>query len=234
MCFHISLTKKQEDINDRFDAFFREESSYSPYFHLNGFSNALCYIICGEERYLIENATWGLRPINYNSSNLFNLNTLNAKSETVFKSPLFRKPILERRCLLIADGFFESKQVNGKKYPHYIHLPNNELFAFAGIYNYHKDGTFSCSLLTTKANDFMADIHNTKKRMPLILDQSFENDWLDKNLQEHQLQQLLMECFISDDFQAHPIKKEFNNSKIDTNKEGILEPFYYPELNSLF
>jgi putative SOS response-associated peptidase YedK len=64
--------------------------------------------------------------------------------------------------LILADGFFESKHVGENKYPHYIRLKEQEPFAFAGIYNQHDNGLFSCSIITKKANPFMAEIHNSE------------------------------------------------------------------------
>jgi putative SOS response-associated peptidase YedK len=234
MCYHISLTKTQEQIEDRFDVQFEDYGVYKPFYHLNGFSKDLCYIIPQEESHLIDGATWGLKPTDYFENDSFNLNTLNAKSETVFNSPLYREPVLSRRCLVIADGFFESKHVNKNKYPHYIFLKDKALFAFAGIYNYHDDGVLSCSILTMPANDFMEDIHNSAKRMPIILDPQFENTWLDESLTEDAVKDLIKVSFTKEELQAYPVSKDLNKRNVDSNNSFILSLVEYPELKSLF
>ncbi|WP_159950881.1 SOS response-associated peptidase [Polaribacter septentrionalilitoris] len=234
MCYHISLTKPQIEIEDRFDANFEDYGLYEPFYHLNGFSQEICYIIPMEESHIIDGATWGLKPTDYFSKDNFKLNTLNAKSETVLDSPLYREPILNRRCLVVADGFFESKHVNSKKYPHYISLEKRSLFAFAGIYNFHDDGVLSCSILTTKANEFMSEIHNSKKRMPIILDETFEKEWLNETLKENHIKELMKVCFTKSTLEAYTVSKDVTNSRVKSDREDIIKPFHYPELNTLF
>jgi len=101
MCFHISISKSKNQVSDRFKIAF-EDLDYEPVFHLNGFSKQKCYVIPITNKNKLTSAVWGLKPADFSATDNFNLNTLNAKSETVFDSPLYRKPILENRCLIIA------------------------------------------------------------------------------------------------------------------------------------
>ena len=110
---------------------------------------------------------------------------MNAKIETLAQKPSFRD-VINNRCLIIADGFYEWQWLDPKgknKQQYLIGLPNNELFAFAGIYSHwldKKTGNIinSYSIITTEANPFMQEIHNSKKRMPVILTRENEKDWL--------------------------------------------------------
>ncbi|WP_438976924.1 SOS response-associated peptidase [Polaribacter sp.] len=232
MCYHVSLTKSKPEIQNRFKTTFKNPDLFEPYYHLNGFSNANGFIITSEN-HQIDKAKWGLKPENFTEQQLFNLNTLNAKSETVFQSPLFSEPIIKRRCLVLADGFYESKHINGKKFPHYIYLEKNSLFAFAGIYNYENNGAINFSILTISANLFMANIHNSKKRMPIIIDDDFEKDWLNHSLKENEVKELVASCFTKKELKAHSVSKDLH-SKRETNSKEILKPVYYQELNTLF
>jgi len=184
MCFYTTLKKDAETLKKRFDALVDNEKLLNNLHNetINGFSNPLIPIIANNNKSLITFGKWGLLPIWANGS--FNTNTLNAKIETIQEKPSF-SPYVNNRCLVIADGFFEWKwlDIKGKrKEKYYITLPHQEVFAFAGIYAplTQSDGTTinTVSILTTQANEFMANIHNTKKRMPIILVPNEEKQWL--------------------------------------------------------
>lgn len=111
--------------------------------------------------------------------------TLNGRIETLNTVKSYRNYV-QNRCLIIADGFYEWRdaglnrdgekgRVKSKKFKYLITLPDKSLFAFAGIYS--PNGTFT--LLTTEANSLMAEIHNTRQRMPVILTPEQEEMWLD-------------------------------------------------------
>ena len=112
-------------------------------------------------------------------------NTLNARSETIHEKPSFRQ-VVNNRCLVLSDGFFEWQWLDekGKKKQKYeITLPSNELFAFAGLWSEWVDKTTgelinSYAILTTEANETMSRIHNSKKRMPMILSRDNERGWI--------------------------------------------------------
>lgn len=236
MCFHLSNTKKPMAIEDRFNARFEDISNYSPIHHLNGFDYGTVYIIRQEETEFIEPSVWGLLPEHYDNKKDFRkkFNTLNARSESALSSTMYSEPMYERRCLILADGFFESKDVNGIKYPHFIRYKNYEPFAFAGIYNEHGAGEFSCSILTKVANPFMAVIHNTKKRMPLILDKTIEQDWLNDSLSESDISDLIKSSFTNEEFEAYTVSKDVTNSRAKSNRLDILNKVNYSDLNTLF
>ena len=110
--------------------------------------------------------------------------TLNARIETLNEKKSF-KDIVQNRCLIIADGFYEWQWRNNsgsKKEKYLITLPNEELFAFAGLYtqwtNFDNTKLNSYTIITTQANKLMSEIHNTKQRMPVILKKEDEKHWL--------------------------------------------------------
>jgi len=124
---------------------------------------------------------WGWLPAF--SKNPFAGKIINARAETVDKKPSFRDAFRRRRCLIIADGFYEWKKEGKTKSPLYFYLKSGQPFGFAGLYESQAslDGqiTGACTIITTQANDLVAPIHN---RMPVILSGRQEQDlWLDPN-----------------------------------------------------
>ncbi|MCK0109542.1 SOS response-associated peptidase [Flavobacteriaceae bacterium S0825] len=243
MCFHTSLTKEEKALEERFMIHADYSMGvYEPYNHRSGFDKDFIYIIKDEEPYNFFPAYWGLMPEDYNiyqrTGFLKKTNTLNARAEGLFESPLFEKPTLENRCLILADGFFEPHTRNGKSFPHYIRYKNKGAFAFAGIYTELDDGLYTASIITTLANPYFKEIHNkpnrlNEYRMPLVLDESNEADWIDGSLNKNQIMELLF-TFTNEDFESYTVSKDVMNSHVDSNRPDILQPVLYDELNTLF
>ena len=121
--------------------------------------------------------------------------TLNARAETIFEKPAFRYSIISKRCLVLADGFFEWRHENKKTFPYYIRFKNQSPFAFAGIWDSWKnpetqEEVKTYSVITTKANPLLEKIHNTQKRMPVILETESERTWLQSDLERDKIQSL--------------------------------------------
>jgi putative SOS response-associated peptidase YedK len=163
-------------------------------------------------------------------------NTLNATAERLFESKLFKQPALKRRCLVLSSGFYEwrhFKPSGAKKenaYPYFISLKEKPYFFMAGIYQPWVDiesgetmDTFS--IVTTKANGLMEMIHNTKMRMPTILNEEQANAWLDPNINESSIMELASHQMDENLMTAYTLKKSFRN---ELNPK---EPFFYTELN---
>ena len=110
---------------------------------------------------------------------------INARSETAATKPTFRKPLRERRCLILADGFYEWKREGSRKQPYYIKLRDGEPFAFAGLWDRWQpaDGQplETCTILTTTPNEVVQRIHD---RMPVILPSSAYSVWLDPTVRD--------------------------------------------------
>lgn len=242
MCYHISLTKKDETIRKRFDVSQSDLNIYKPFYHRNGFEQEVIFIIKDIEPFNFVPAYWGMLPENYNINQrkefLKKSNTLNARAEGLIESPLFHKPIENDRCLIIADGFFEPHGFNGQNYPHYIKYRDDSIMGIAGIYTELEEHVYTVSLITTLANDDFKKIHNKKNtlgeyRMPLILNESDELDWLDPNLEMQQVNELL-NSFTKKEFESFTVSKEVMNSHINSNYSDILNKVDYPELHTLF
>jgi len=183
MCFHSQQTKKAVELENRFNAKFENNTSYSPGIY-NGFQHPKTPVITNKENTKIQLFQWGLIPSWAKDTEIQKL-TLNARMETVLEKPAFKYAI-NKRCLILADGYFEwqwldSKGKNKKKF--LVSLPKNETFAFAGLWSEWINPTSneiinSYTILTTEANELLSKIHNTKKRMPLVLSKEAEFSWL--------------------------------------------------------
>jgi putative SOS response-associated peptidase YedK len=107
---------------------------------------------------------------------------INARAETVDKKPSFRDAFKKRRCLIVADGFYEWKREGNKKMPLYYYLKSGRPFGFAGLYETwitpDKKQINTCTIITTSANELIAPVHD---RMPVILSNDQEKVWLGSN-----------------------------------------------------
>ena len=128
---------------------------------------------------------WGLIPF-WAKNDTLKKSTLNARIETLAEKPAFRNSV-ENRCLVIANGYYEWQWLDekGKQKQKYLITPaKEELFAFAGIYSRWKDPQTgndinTYSIVTTRANELMSEIHNNKERMPVILRPTDRQAWLE-------------------------------------------------------
>lgn len=233
MCYETSSTKIKEQMQDYAEAYFAVPLEYEPFFHRSAFGFPNLQIIKMDNIGEIYPATWGFVP-EWSITNIHNFRrkytTYNAKSETILTSGMYKRSAREKRCLIISDGFFEPHKVNGVSIPYYCHIPSKkyddgrDLFCFAGIYSELGDEAYSCSIITTEANDFFSEIHNVKKRMPLVLDEGLKDEWLNDCLNEKNIEELMKHSFTSKEFSAHPVSRDLYKRDVDTNKPYILDP----------
>ena len=124
---------------------------------------------------------WGLVPF-WAKDPKIGSRMINARSETLAEKPSFRTAYRRRRCLVLADGFYEWRKIEGRrnKIPYFFHLKAGGPFAFAGLWEtwHSPDGSelLSCTVITTRPNEIVAPIHN---RMPVILPPEAQLPWLD-------------------------------------------------------
>lgn len=235
MCNHNSLSKKAEQLEKRFKANFKNKFAYKPTFHSSGFDHPKWAVIKNNTPTEIDLISWGLIPHWVKDStgvNEIRSKTLNARSETVFELPSFKSSIESKRCLVLSDGFYEWMTFNKQKYPHFIHLKDEQPFAMAGIWDEWKnqktgDLIQSFSILTCDANPLLARIHNVGKRMPVILTPETESMWLDNSLTQNQIVSLT-KPYNDSLMEAYTISKLISTKT--SNVEEIREKFLYSEL----
>lgn len=236
MCYSTALRKQRKIIEERLrrqiPVNFQIPIEYDPYYHLNGFTHGKLQIIKMDEPDKIYPATWGLVP-SWATHNVGEFrkksNTLNARSESIFEKASYKESAEEKRCLILADGFYEPHHKNGISIPHFCYQPSQEhpegdLFLFAGLYNELDDDSLTTTILTTEANTFFAEVHNKQKRMPLVLDPNSIEDWLDDGMNTQQLNEIMSVGFTREKFKAHPVSRDLYKKGVDTNKPYIIEP----------
>ena len=155
-------------------------------------------------------ARWGLVP-GWSKQAQPKYSTINARVESVAEKPAYRTAFKHRRCLIPADGFFEWQQAGDKKVPHYIHLPDDSVFAFAGLWEHWQgeEGSFdSCAIITLPARGLMATIHN---RMPAIIAADDYTAWLDTTLHDKREIMPLLGSSSSDQLEAYAVSSYVNS-----------------------
>ena len=239
MCFNASISKDIDYIEKRFDAEFEEPDMFEPIYHVSAFSAPYFPVISNERVEKIRLFQWGLVPYwtkDERYADEIRFKTGNARAETIHEKPSFRQPIRNRRCLVLADGFYEWREVRGRKYPYYIRLKDRGAFAFAGIWDRWQDreagrerNTFS--IITTRANPLLKKIHNTKKRMPVMLPKENEKRWLMEGLERDDIDSMLIPY---DDryMEAYSVSKLITAKGAENNVPGVMKRFQYRELES--
>lgn len=181
MCFFFGLPSSVTAIKKRYEKPFKTPERFSPSDKFNGFAHPQTPIITADDSQYITMGTWGLLP-HWAKDKSFQKNTLNARIETLEQLPSF-KDAIANRCLIPATCFYEWRHEETLKKPYRITSTEDEIFSFAGIYSDWINPTTgntqrTYSIITTEANTCMQFIHNTKKRMPVILQRKDENSWL--------------------------------------------------------
>jgi putative SOS response-associated peptidase YedK len=245
MCYHKSLTTKYEQLAEYYAAQYSDvvAESYTPRFHENGFDFFPTPIVTAGRPNELQMFHWGLVPFwtkDLAAAQKLRISTLNCISEEMFEKPAFKDAIKEgKRCLIPCTGFMEWKWLDEKgktKIPHYIDLSDQSLFSIAGVYSRWKNKDtdqyyYSYTVLTTKANSLMDEIHNSKHRMPVIIPREYEKDWLNPNLTKEDVLALCQPIDASR-MKAHTISKLITTKGADTNVAEVLAMHDYEKINS--
>jgi putative SOS response-associated peptidase YedK len=237
MCYNTSIPDSSKLKKSYSKHKLKEEKELPALFHVSGFVHPTTPVITAESPDCIDLLQWGLIPKWVKSETQakdLRKQTLNAKSETIFEKPSFRSSINKKRCLVLVEGFYEWRDVGGKKYPYFIHLKDAEVFALGGIYESwtsQETGEIfnTYSIVTTEANPLMAMIHNLKLRMPLIIGKENESDWLNVDLPKESIQGL-MKPFNQDLMNAYTISRLITSRTENSNVVEVRSEFVYSEL----
>lgn len=161
---------------------------------------------------------WGLIP-SWAKDSKMGSKLINARAETVAEKPSFRSAFRQRRCLVLADGFYEWQQQEDKqKQPFYFRMSDEHPFAFAGLWEHWEDKDTgktieSCTLLTTEPNELMQSVHN---RMPVILEPKNYDIWLDPEVKNPELLQPFLHPYPAEEMTFFPVSKAVNKASNDT------------------
>ncbi len=211
MCGRFTVTVSKEELNDYLEDYF--SIGMSDHIQLPRYNIAptqdIATLIFGKGVYRVGPMTWGI-DARYGKSPLI----INARAETVSEKPLFKPLFQSRRCLILADGFYEWKKDGKNRLPYRIVLKDHPVFLMAGIYRMTEqpDSKARCAILTTQANHMMSSLHD---RMPVILTPDAGKMWLDPKKGSQELQALL-EPYREDDMRIYPVSTVVNRATNDT------------------
>ena len=159
---------------------------------------------------------WGLIPFWAKDSSMGN-RMINARAETIDARPVFRRSFERRRCLVLADGFYEWMKVGKSRIPMRVILKSGESYAFAGLWETWKSPEdvliHSCTIITTTPNAVMEPIHN---RMPVILPREAESLWLDTGQSQISALKALLVPYSAADMEAYEVSALVNSPGNDT------------------
>jgi putative SOS response-associated peptidase YedK len=207
MCGRYTVVKKAQNIEQRFGATI-EKDTFGQNF--NAAPTQVLPVISNAVPETVSFFKWGLIPFWAKDASIGN-KMINARAETLNEKPAFRKNLQQKRCLVIADGFYEWKKEGKTKQPFRITLKDNGLFAFAGLWDEWRDDkgnkVQSFTIITTDPNELMAPIHN---RMPVILPANVEKDWLRADLKPAEALELLLP-YNAADMEAYPVSTLVNS-----------------------
>jgi putative SOS response-associated peptidase YedK len=181
-------------------------------------------LIAVDQERLIVPLRWGLIPSWVKEDTKLPLLN-NAKSETIDSKPSFRSSFRQRRCLILADGFYEWDATQTPKQPYYIHMKNHHPFAMAGIWDRWvtaEKAVDSCCIITTSANQALSSIHD---RMPVIIRPENYDAWLDGSLHDvEELNKLMKNAVSSTLLAADAVATKVN--KANYNNPDCIKPLY--------
>jgi putative SOS response-associated peptidase YedK len=229
MCYYSSISVGFKVVETRFGVTFVQSELHQPVYSACGFSYPRLPVITGEDPLHVSFLQWGLIPFwvkDEVEAQKMRGQALNARAEAIFEKPMFRHAVMSKRCLVLVDGFFEWRHVNRKTYPYYIRLADHGPFALAGIWDRWKDRikgteTMTFSIVTTGANSLMTEIHNTRKRMPVILPKANERQWIDAGADRATIESMLVP-YDSNAMEAYPVDRSVTKLGYNTTVPAVL------------
>lgn len=232
MVYKLSNAADKSKIEEKFNTSFKYPNLHQPRLVIDGLLESSVAVCTTENPELIDFAIWGLMPNKYKedwATFQSACNTLNFNLTSVKSTKWLNKLLGAQRSLVLVTGYFCYFLRNGKIYPYYVCLENEEPFGLAGIYSKLDDGFLSTGILTTKAERFISRFHNIDKVQPLIIPESVASTWLDKNTTMD-----IIEGIINrpprPKLKTNPIASEFFKNNI--LYDSILQPVHYDDIPS--
>ena len=158
---------------------------------------------------------WGLIPWWAKNASIGS-RMINARAETVSEKPAFRDALRRRRCLVLADGFYEWQRTGSARKPMRVVMRSREPFAFAGLWSVWRDPDGnripSCAIITTTANDLLRPVHD---RMPVVLPRELEELWLDRSINDPGALGSVLTPYLDDAMETYEVSTLVNSAAND-------------------
>jgi len=215
MCGRFTLTVDPADLQEAF-ADYSFPSKFAARYNIAPSQPVMAIPNDGQRK--ADFLVWGLIPT-WAKDPAIGSRLINARAETLAEKPSFRGSLKYKRCLILADGFYEWKSEPGKKtkVPHFIQMKDGKPFAFAGLWDLWQspEGSQvkSCTIVTTEPNELVSSIHN---RMPVILDPSHYKAWLDPEPQKPEAVLPFLKPFPANLMSAFPVSTQVNKPANDS------------------
>jgi putative SOS response-associated peptidase YedK len=215
MCGRFTLTIDPADLKEAFP-WLSIHDDLIPHYNIAPTQPVAVVPNTGENK--LDYFIWGLIP-SWSRDPSIGSRLINARAETLAEKPAFRVAFRRRRCLILADGFYEWQSITGSKSktPIYIQLKSKQPFAFAGLWDIwtHPDGSEirSCTIITTQPNELIEKIHN---RMPVILPPQSYTQWLDISENRPEPLSKLLLPYPAEAMTSYQVSKSVNSPQNDT------------------
>lgn len=213
MCGRYSLISNMDELQQRF-GFRAGDLRYTRRYNVAPTQEILAVTNTGEGN-RVQFMRWGLIPFWAKDSKIGS-RMINARAETVVDKPSYREAFQERRCMVLADGFYEWRKEGKLKLPMRVVLKNGDPFGFAGLWGTWKnpegEQVKTCTIITTEPNALMEPIHN---RMPVMLTKEAEAQWLDPtNRDTAELREFLVP-YAASEMEAYQVSDLVNRPQND-------------------
>ncbi len=241
MCFSVNVNLVKEELEERYGISFPDKYRYEPSYYYHAFGLPVIPAVCSERPSTISLLKWGLIPSwtrSVEDAESIRYKTFNARAETIDSKPSFSSSFKEKRCIIPVKGYYEWQHVGKRKIPWYVYRSDNDIITLAGLYSEWKPDSDSetlktFSIITTEANTLMAEVHNSKKRMPVILNRSDEKKWIDITVSPARALEMLKPCS-SNVLKAHTIGPLVNDRTANRNTPEVIREYTWPGSDSLF
>lgn len=214
MCGRFTLRDCPDELLNSFEA--ESELEWGPRFNIApSQSVAVIRNAPGGGRREAVMLKWGLIP-SWADDMHIGVRLINARAETIVVKPSFQQALQSRRCLVLADGFYEWKKSGKAKQPYFIHMADGRPFVFAGLWDRWAKSLpaiESCTIITTTPNALVADIHD---RMPVILAEDAAKIWLDQNVKDAALLSSFLIPYTAAKLVADPVGSMVNSPQHDS------------------
>lgn len=228
----MSLVRERWELEEEFAALFEEIEGVKTY-QASGFAHPSWPVIPAGKAGNAQTFHWGLIPFwvkTPEDARSIRSKTLNSRSETAHQLPSFRSLVHARRCIIPVDGFFEPFRLDKKSYPFYIHRKDGKPFALGGLWDANeKLGAGTFTVLTMPAAGLIAEIHNEKLRMPLMLSGELYSQWTDPGVPWEEAKHQAWEAAerMTGELSAYPVGPLLYSRGRDSNIPEVRSPFTY-------
>jgi putative SOS response-associated peptidase YedK len=236
MCFTVNVNIVKEELERRYDREFIDPENYRPSYYYHAFSLPFLPVITDDS---IQTMQWGLIPSwtrGMSEATEIRVMTFNARSESVEEKPAFSASFSGKRCIVPVSGFFEYQHKGSERIPWYIYPAEGSVLSLGGLWNEWTDKENNRSIktftiVTTEANQLLSEIHNSGKRMPLVLSDVDIGVWLKgESAQAATVMKPAEESVLS----AHTISPLIKSKSSEKNIADLIKPYAYYTTGTLF